>query len=225
LYPKALARALMWGWYAYTRRLTALLPWVTVDGVRLVVEPGVYKPLENEQWCARFVRPGDRVLDLGCGSGIASVFAAAVAREVVAIDISHAALRNTEENCRRLGRTNVVVKHSDMFSNVDGRFDVLLANPPYLSLPMEGEEHQFATSTRYLPTLFRSAKDHLRDGGRIVLQFPAWRRSLIERLAAENGLRITSSEALPRKDLRLALYGAAYLQAGLRSTAFVLERV
>ena len=103
-------------WYFHVRTLNSLLPSVTLQGKRLVIFPGVYKPLENEQACSEYCREGDRVLDLGCGSGVASVFCAPKAREVVAVDISLPAVRNTEENCRLHGLTNVKVMQSDMFS-------------------------------------------------------------------------------------------------------------
>ena len=70
-------------WYFHARVLNSLLPSVTLQGKRLVIFPGVYKPLENEQACSEYCREGDRVLDLGCGSGVGSVFCAPKAREVI----------------------------------------------------------------------------------------------------------------------------------------------
>src|SRR5580692_12223301 len=108
-------RLVMGVWYLYVKALNRLWPSITLEGKRLTIFPGVYKPLENEPACAEYCRDGDRVLDLGSGSGVCSVFCAPKAREVIAVDISLAAVRNTEENCRVHGLKNVEVRQSDMF--------------------------------------------------------------------------------------------------------------
>src|SRR4051794_30373225 len=100
-------RVFMTYWYWHVRQLNVLWPTINIDGTRIVVFPTVYKPLENEHACVEYVQKGDRVLDLGCGTGVNAVFAAAVASEVLAVDISPAALANAKENCRLQGVQNV----------------------------------------------------------------------------------------------------------------------
>jgi tRNA1(Val) A37 N6-methylase TrmN6 len=209
-------------WYWYVRQLNSLWPSITLDGKTLVIFPGVYKPIENEQSCVEYCREGDRVLDLGCGSGVCAVFAAEVAREVVAVDISPSAVENTKENCRRLGLDNVTVKPSDMFANVDGKFNLILANPPYLEADFADEETQFATSTRYLPIMFAEARKYLEKDGRLLVQYPGWFSGLIKRLAADHGLEVVKIQRMPRKSLYLALLSLAYMQMGFRSTQYLL---
>ena len=219
----AAKRAFMSFWYPYVGTLNSMWPSITIAGKRLAISPGVYKPLENEHFCVEYVNSGDRVLDLGCGSGVCAVFAAAKAREVLAVDISQAAVKNTEENCKRLGLTNVIVKQSDMFANVDGKFDLILANPPYISAEFEDEEEQFATSVRFLPSLFAQAGAHLSKDGRVLIQFPIWFRPRIEKLAAANGLNLLSVKRLPLKSPGLFLLSLAYMQVGWRSAFFLLQ--
>jgi release factor glutamine methyltransferase len=217
-------RTFMTCWYPYVRALNSVWPSITVGGRRLVISPDVYKPLENEHGCADYCNTGDRVLDLGCGSGVCAVFVAPKAREVVAVDISPSAVKNTEENCRALGLTNVTVKQSDMFSSVEGRFDLILANPPYIAVEFENDEEQFATSIRFLPTLFAQVGQHLTDDGRLLVQFPIWFRHKIEGLGAKHGLELLEVKRTPRKSLGLALLSLVYMQVGFRS-AFYLFRV
>ena len=215
-------RGFMTYWYWHVRQLNVLWPSIKLDGKNLVIFPTVYKPLENEQSCVEYCRKGDRVLDLGCGSGVCAVFAAGVAREVVAVDISPAALDNTKENCRHFGRQNVTVLASDMFKNVEGKFDLILANPPYIEADFEHNEEQFATSTRYLPILFAQVQDYLAKDGRLLVQYPAWFGGLIKRLAADHGLEVIKVKRMPRKSLRLTLLSLAYMQVGWRSTLFLI---
>jgi release factor glutamine methyltransferase len=211
-------------WYFYTRMLNSFLPSVTLQGKRLVVFPGVYKPLENEQASSEYCREGDRVLDLGCGSGVGSVFCAPKAREVIAVDISLAAVRNTEENCRIHGLKNVHVMQSDMFSRVEGKFDIILANSPYIEDDFEAEEQQFATSRKYMPVLFEQVGDYLADNGLLLIQFPQKSRTRIEKLAAEHDLELLSVQRLPPREPMLSLLSVLYLQIGFKSTLYVLRR-
>ena len=211
-------------YYSYTKALNSISPSITLDGKRLVVFPNVYKPLENEQGCSEYCREGDRVLDLGCGSGIGTVFCAPKAREVVAVDISAAAVKNTEENCLIHGVKNARVLQSDMFSNVEGKYDLILANSPYIDDEFHADDHQFATSVKYMPTLFAEVGNYLADGGRVLLQFPLRSRPRIEKLASENGLEVIHLRPLPAKSLGLFLLSAAYMQLGFNSTWFVLQR-
>ena len=218
-------RAVMSFWYLYVKTLNRFWPSITLEGKRLAIFPGVYKPLENEPTCVEYCQDGDRVLDLGCGSGVCSVFCAPKAREVIAVDISAAAVRNTEENCRKLGLGNVTALQSDMFSRVEGKFDLILANPPYIAADFKGEEEQFATSVRYLPMLFAGAGGRLTSNGRLLVQFPIWFRRRIEGLAARHGLQVIAVRRLPPKSLGLSLLSLAYMQVGWRSAYFLIQPV
>jgi release factor glutamine methyltransferase len=73
------------------------------------------------------------VLDLGCGSGILSVFAAQRAARVIAVDINPHAVRCTRINAFIHGfETRGEVREGDLFAPVRGeRFDLVLFNPPY----------------------------------------------------------------------------------------------
>jgi methylase of polypeptide subunit release factors len=215
--------AFMTFWYPYVKTLNLVLPSIVVQGKRLVVFPDVYKPLENEYACADYCRDGDRVLDLGCGSGVGAVFCAPKARELLAVDINPSAVKNTEENCRRNGLNNVVARQSDMFSGVDGKFDLILANPPYLEADFADEDKQFATSVRYLPMLFAQVGEHLADDGRLLIQYPIWFRRMIERLGAERGLKLVEVKRMPLKSPGLLLLSLLYMQFGFRSAFYLLE--
>jgi methylase of polypeptide subunit release factors len=219
----AVKHGFMTFWYFHARVLNSLLPSVTLQGKRLVIFPGVYKPLENEQACSEYCREGDRALDLGCGSGVASVFCAPKAREVVAVDISLPAVRNTEENCRLHGLKNVQVLQSDMFSRVEGKFDTILANPPYIEDDFEAEDRQFATSRKYMPALFARVGDYLAENGRLVIQFPSKARPRIEKLAGQHGLEVLSVQRMPPKELTLSLLSVLYLQIGFKSAVYLLR--
>lgn len=211
-------------WYRYVRLLTTAFPYTTIEGKRFFVFPGVYKPLENEHSCADYCKSGDRILDLGCGSGVGAIFCADKAEYIVASDISETALQNSRENCTLHGVNNISFVHSDMFDNIEGEFDLILANPPYVAADFDNDEDQYATSTRYLPKMFRDFDKHLASGGRLLVQYPAWFRGGLIKRATEQGLRLVEEKRMPAKSPMLALLSLAYLQVGFRSTFFLFER-
>lgn len=216
-------RGLMTFWYWYVRKLNMLMPTITLEDKTIAVFPGVYKPIENEQSCVQHCNAGDRVLDLGCGTGVSAIFAASVAREVVAVDISPVAVANARENCSRFDVKNVDVRQSDMFTNVDGKFNLILANPPYIAADFKKDEEQFATSVRYLPILFAEVHKYLDKDAKLLVQYPGWFKGHIKMLAEQHGLKVTKIARMPRKSLYLSLLSLAYMQVGFRSTLFVIE--
>jgi release factor glutamine methyltransferase len=76
-----------------------------------------------------------RVLDVGTGSGVIvlSLVNAGVGKSGVGVDISPEALRVAEINCNRL-RLNQKVSliKSDRLTKVEGVFDLIVSNPPYI---------------------------------------------------------------------------------------------
>jgi release factor glutamine methyltransferase len=75
-----------------------------------------------------------RVLDLGCGSGVLglSLAAAHPGWQVTLADISPDALALTRENAAKLELVNVTFVESDLFSALDGPYDLIAANLPYV---------------------------------------------------------------------------------------------
>ncbi len=80
------------------------------------------------------LRPGDRVLDLCTGSGVLAVTLALgqPRARVTGADISEGALQVARENAHRLG-AGVLWARGDLFDPVEGAFDLIVCNPPYLT--------------------------------------------------------------------------------------------
>lgn len=111
-----------------------------VAGRPMVVLPQVFNPglfFTSEFLVGLLGReplpPGATVLDMGTGSGVGAVCAAAYAGRVVAVDINPAAVR-----CARINallnavEARVEVRQGDLFAPVAGeRFDLVLFNPPF----------------------------------------------------------------------------------------------
>lgn len=80
-----------------------------------------------------------RAVDIGCGSGAGALLIgqACPAAEVVAIDINRQALRLTGVNAALAGLENVVPAYSNLLQDVEGDFDLIVANPPYMLDPQQ----------------------------------------------------------------------------------------
>ena len=78
----------------------------------------------------RYVRPGDRVLDIGTGSGILSIAAAMLgASRVVGLDVDQLAVSVARENIRRNGVADrVSVYRGDSLESLRFRPNVVVAN-------------------------------------------------------------------------------------------------
>ncbi len=68
------------------------------------------------------------VLDIGCGSGILSVLSKKIgARYVKAVDSEPQAIEKTRETAK-LNETEIDVSLSDLLQNVEGKYDIIIAN-------------------------------------------------------------------------------------------------
>lgn len=104
--------------------------------MRLFTLPGVFRPRSDSVLLADRVRarvqPGQRVLDPFTGSGVLAIAAAQAGGEVTAVDVSRRAAICAWVNAR-LNGVRLRARRGDMFAPVAGeRFDVVVANPPYL---------------------------------------------------------------------------------------------
>ncbi|HEX4804362.1 MAG TPA: HemK2/MTQ2 family protein methyltransferase [Conexibacter sp.] len=113
--------------------------------VRIITLPGVFQPRSDARLLAAAMRArglasGARVLDVFTGSGALAVAAAREgARAVTAVDVSRRALLSAALNARRNG-VRVRVRRGDLFAPVAGeRFELILANPPYVPSGADGD--------------------------------------------------------------------------------------
>jgi len=134
----------------------------------------VYPPREDTYLLIECIEPrkGQTVLEIGCGSGLVSLHCARASAVVTAVDINPKAVACTQANFRR-NHLQADVRHSDLLSGVDGRFDLILFNPPYLVGAGEGElERSWAggkDGVQILNRFLREAPEHLLPGGRIIV--------------------------------------------------------
>lgn len=137
----------------------------------------VYKPGEDSYLLQRYVEKlvTGRVLDMGTGSGIQAVSAAKkddVSR-VLAVDVNPAALIAAEKRAvfhRVQSKIDFIL--SDLFDSIEGVYDWILFNTPYL--PSEGavSEASWAggeTGGEIIRKFLEDAPEYLIDNGSILM--------------------------------------------------------
>ncbi len=187
---------------------------VDILGKKLIVYPNVLSPLYD--WSGRFhvenlpdIR-GKDFLEIGCGSGLISIFAHFNgAKSVTAVDINPAAVENTEDNFRRYKASNCRAHVSDVFTNVEGKYDVILFNAPYHGTEPADDLEKSVTDTGYksLRTFLSQAMQYLRSGGQIVLGFSeSGDTGLLKQLLQESSLRVVRLISDTRQGYNCQIY-------------------
>lgn len=135
-------------------------------GMKFSVSDEVYKPAEDTFLLADNIefREGERVLEIGTGSGLISVLAALEGAKVVATDINNIALDCARRNAERHGvEADIDFREGDLFGPIGEteKFDLVIFNPPYL--PVSEDEHS--------EEILERAWDGGTDGRKIIDRF------------------------------------------------------
>lgn len=165
------------------------LPHFIVD--KFVYDPGhVNIAMAWPKWIAEQSK-GKSFLDMGTGTGIAAIYVAkhGQSSRVVATDISPMAVKNCQANAEQYGLEEPFfeVKESDVFNNVDEKFDLMFWNFPWNAPDVDvesclkerniditperliqmraGLDKQYEALRRFIS----EGKKHLNPGGQILL--------------------------------------------------------
>ena len=122
--------------------LQHLLGTVEFCGHTFIIDKRALVPRPETEELVEFLKseirnPRSKILDVGTGSGVIALSLAKKFPEakVLGIDISEDALALARENAARLGLTErVQFQKSDLLENFTKRFDLIVANLPYVSM-------------------------------------------------------------------------------------------
>ena len=191
-------------------------------GLEFAVSPAVLVPRAETEMVVeeglRLASPRARLADIGTGSGCIGISIAHDAPDVrvVATDISAVAVDVARQNAARHGVADRMQFHvTSYLAGVDGEFDVITANPPYVKetdrgglSPVVRYEPEVAlfgglNGLRDLEGVLDTAIEKLRPGGHLVTEIGFGQEPEVEELvAARPALRIihvrTDLQGLPR---------------------------
>lgn len=115
--------------------------------LNLEILSSVYLPREDSFLLIKAleVKPKQKVLEIGTGSGIIAIHCAKAGADVTAVDINPKAVECARLNAEQ-NNVKINILQSDLFSNVKARFDVIIFNPPYLPSDKSDEYYDVAWS-------------------------------------------------------------------------------
>ena len=185
-------------------------------GRDFVVSPAVLVPRpETEQMISlllQLIQPTQRtIVDVGTGSGILAITAQLELPQcqVDAYDISPEALAIAQRNAQQHGTTSVNFIQSDLLAAAQQRYDVVLANLPYVNPTWQRDDRE----TAHEPALALFAED---DGLALISTLLAQ----TEQWLAPSGLLIL--EADPCQHSRIIARAAAHQLTHMRSEGYAL---
>lgn len=154
---------------------------------------------------------GWRILDLGIGTGaiVLSLLHEMPNASGLGVDLSEDAIETAAENSGRLGLSErFEARKSDWFENVEGRFDVIVSNPPYIETAeiaaLSQEVRRFDPPAALdggpdglapYRIIAREAVHYLAENGMVGVEI-GWRQKLdVSAIFAENGFTLVSAVA------------------------------
>ncbi|MEM4152578.1 MAG: methyltransferase [Candidatus Pacearchaeota archaeon] len=130
----------------------------------------MYEPREDSflllKNIKKYIKPEYKVLDMGTGSGILAKEASKYTKKVIATDIDGEIIKKLKKENKKIKFIN-----SNLFSNIKGKFDLILFNPPYLpSKKIKDREIDGGINgVEIIEKFLKQAKNYLKTNGRILL--------------------------------------------------------
>jgi release factor glutamine methyltransferase len=140
----------------------------------------IYQPEEDSyllsKYAKQLIKPKDKVLDMGCGSGIQSETALNNKADVIGIDINPNAVKHCKTSKYTKKAKFFVSDLFNKFNNSKNKFDIILFNPPYLPDENDPEEIKaYTTGGKHgweiIEKFITNADTHLKNEGMILMVF------------------------------------------------------
>lgn len=144
-----------------------------------------------------------KILDIGTGSGAISLALSKNLKDskIIGVDISKKAIDLANENKIKLNINNVEFKESDIFSNIEEKFDIIVSNPPYINkedfekidkkLYYEPQNALYGgeDGLYFYKKIIKNAKNFLNKNGKIYLEIGYDQKDYISNLLEEYGYK------------------------------------
>ena len=190
-------------------------------GLKFLVNEHVLVPRQDTEILVeeglKRIRPNQDVLDMCTGSGCIIISMEQLSQKdysgyncrFTGVDISEKALSKASENVM-LHKANVELKQSDLFENVEGKYDIIISNPPYIRTSViEGLEEEVKCHDPFIALdgkedglyfyrgIIEEGRGHLKNGGWLLFEIGHDQREEVMMLMKKAGY----TEISAKKDL------------------------
>lgn len=170
------------------------------ENIRLEIPPQVFHPgfFFSTNMLLNYIKElplkNKSFLELGCGSGLISIYAEKKGAKVTATDINPTAIESLRKNSKR-NDARLTIIQSDLFKNIPAqRFDIIAINPPYYKKnPVSARDYAWYCGEKgeYFESLFRQLKDFIHpDSETYMVLFDGCDMEMIEKPATQNGFQL-----------------------------------
>jgi len=174
-------------------------------GEKFYVDPSVLIPRPETELLVQKVAElnGKTILDIGTGSGCIAIMLKKLSdKTVTAIDISEKALETAQKNAKNLS-ADVNFIHSDLFSNIEQKFDIIVSNPPYIpkstmpEMQQEIKEHEphlalftkDAEGVEFYKKIIEQSQKHLKENGYLAFEIGIGQHKIISQILEQNDFK------------------------------------
>lgn len=152
----------------------------------------------------RHLHDGFRILDMCTGSGCILLSLLHYSNDCTGIgaDISEDALKVARKNAENLQEQGAVFVQSDLFSNIEGKFEIIVSNPPYIRsdvIPTLMEEvrlHEpvaaldgFEDGLHFYREIIAQSRDYLCGGGQLFFEIGYDQKEAVTELMEKAGFK------------------------------------
>ncbi|OQX18399.1 MAG: hypothetical protein BWK75_06690 [Candidatus Altiarchaeales archaeon A3] len=185
--------------------------------VELITHPDVYEPSDDSYLLADVLKnyenlEGKDVLDIGTGTGILALIAAQKGASVIASDINDKAIELAKKNAalndvifknevlkiHERSDWKVVFRKSDLFENINEKFDLIVFNSPYLPVndKINGVIERAWNDEGAIEKFFEEVDAHLKDDGKFLILISSLTKISLDKYAEKFVMNKIASEKL-----------------------------
>lgn len=166
-----------------------------------------------------FTEPVD-IIDLGCGSGVIGLTLEKKlsTKSVDLVDISEKALEVAHKNCaKHASHANLI--HSDMFKNINKKYDIIISNPPYIKTTEKIEDivknnepnlalYAGEDGLDCYRKILETVNDHMKEKCLIAFEIGYTQAEDIKKIANDNlsNIRIEVKKDMSHKDRMIFIF-------------------
>ncbi len=179
--------------------------------IDLSLMPFIPEP-ETEHWVGEAIKeigilsPEPRILDIFSGSGCIGT---AILKNVSGVKVDFAEKENKflkqikiNLEINNINKERFSVIKSDVFQNIKGKYDFILANPPYIALSRKNKVQKSVLKYEPKIALFggkdglfiikkflKEVRNHLNENGKVYMEFDSFQKNQLEKVLKSFGYK------------------------------------